>query len=104
MSEGVLTFVVPVGAQKDRLMVNLGRERWVYRGVPVRDSVVYRAPGAKVGRRIDVWLFDWAGIPDDVREAMVRSRAMASGVPVDVARAYCETHKHGIPCAEIEVR
>lgn len=92
------TIIRPVGEHRTRLLEKIGRDSWVYHGTPDK-SRVERNPGDV----IEVYLFRWNGIPRDVQEEMVKSRALVYGVSKNFARAFLMTHLYAIPCSHIQI-
>ncbi|MFN8452463.1 MAG: hypothetical protein U0521_28630 [Anaerolineae bacterium] len=95
MTTHAVTRVRPLGEHKQRLVENVGEESWVYDGIPVKGKVEHN------GRKLDVYLFEWAKIPPHIQQHMIRSRAAAQGVPVADAHRFLQTHPSAIPCADV---
>lgn len=97
MSTHQKTRIKPLGKERKRLMQNIGQESWVYTGAPIQSYVVVG------GKPVDVWVFQWRGIPKKVQEHMIRARAQAQGCAVTEAHRWLETHPSAIPCAQVEL-
>lgn len=95
MSTHAVTRVRPVGEHKQRLVENIGEESWVYDGVPVEGMV------ERDGKKIAVYIFEWAKIPPRVQQQMVRSRAAVMGASPAEIRRFCETHPNAMPRADV---
>jgi len=90
--------IVHAVKHQERLLKNIGKESWVYRGIPVRVRIRHETMGI-----INAWLFQFNLIEQVVQDHMVVSHAtthyMSQVKTINFLRAFgC-----AIPCDDIEL-
>jgi hypothetical protein len=96
------TTVYPIGQHRARLIENIGRDHWVYEGIPEKGHANHTLNGS--AQVIAVYFFKWDGIPRDVQAQMVSSHALVHRKTLAEAFEYCSTHDHAIPCADVRLK
>ncbi|MDX1995862.1 MAG: hypothetical protein SF029_26005 [bacterium] len=93
----VNTVVRPQGVHRKRLIQQLGRESWVYKGEPRKMVAIDN------GQEIEAWVFDWNGIPRDVQEVMTINYARSHGGSLPDAWMKLSKSAQAIPCDHVKL-
>jgi len=95
------TTVHPIGQHRARMIENIGRDHWLYEGIPEKYQANLKLNDES--KVIEVYLFEWDKIPRDVQAQMVRSHALVHHKSLTEAFEYCTTHLHAIPCSDVRL-
>ena len=96
----MITIVRPTGEQRERLLANIGRDSWRYRGLMEAGKARHSLDGQET--ELLVWYYHFDNILDaDVQQQHIRSRAATHNETLAQAEAFCRTHLLAMPQSDV---